>query len=223
MEDVAALETSGVTTRLILRYVREHGGGEPAVEDLLRRADVPHGVAELEDESRWVSYDTRIRLFRAAVDVLDDPECTFRMGATALRSGLNHSLILLLRALGTPRQVYRQLPRAVPKFSTTSTMEVLESGATSATLRYTLHDGYEHSRLDCRYAQGLIGSVPEIFGLPPATVQHHECESDGAAACVYELRWTRPSRLPWRRLRQSGDPELVALRGQLQALQFAAY
>jgi diguanylate cyclase (GGDEF)-like protein len=221
-EDVVALETSGVTTRLILRYVREHGGGEPAVEELLRRADVPHDVTELEDESRWVSYDTRIRLFEAAVRVLDDPDCTFAMGATSLRLGLNHSLILLLRALGSPSQVYRQLPRAVPKFSTTSTMEVLESGATSVTLRFRLHDGYLHSRLDCQYAQGLISSVPEIFGLPAASVEHLECESDGAPACIYALRWARRSRLPWRRFGRSPDPELVALRGQLQALQSAA-
>jgi diguanylate cyclase (GGDEF)-like protein len=218
---VTALETSGVTTRLIMRYVREHGG-EPAVHELLRRARVPYELADLDDESRWVSYDTRIRLFEAAVEVLGDPDCTFAMGATSLRTGMNHSLILLLRALGTPRQVYRQLPRSVPKFSTTSTMEVLELTTTQATLSFRLHDGYPHSRLDCRYAQGLISMVPEIFGLRPATVVHEACQSDGSPACVYELRWARRSRLPWRRGGQAHDPELVALRGQLQALQFAA-
>lgn len=218
---MSAHETSGVTTGLVLRCVSARGGPS-AVDRLLRRADVPHDAQELQDVSGWVSYDTRIRLFEAAAEVLDDPRCTFSMGATALRSGLNHSLVLLLRALGTPRQVYRQLPRSVPKFSTTSTMEVVECGATYATLRYRLHEGYVHSRLDCLYAQGLISTVPEIFGLPTATVVHEECESDGAPACVYHLTWARRSRWPFRRRRGAVDPELVALRGQLEALQSAA-
>ena len=90
----------------------------------------------------------------------------YRVGASALQSGLAHSLVMLLRAMGTPRQVFRQLPRAVAKFSTTSTMEIVESGATSATIRFTLHPGFAHSRLDCIYAQGLITTVPTVFGLP---------------------------------------------------------
>jgi diguanylate cyclase (GGDEF)-like protein len=219
---VVPRETSGVTTQLILGYVAERGGAE-AVEALLQRAGVPDTAEELQDESRWVSYDTRIRLFEAAVEVLDDPRCTFEMGATSLRIGINFSLVLVLRALGSPRQVYRQMPRSVPKFSTTSTMEILECGPTSAVFRYRLHDGYRHSRLDCLYAQGLMSMVPEIFGLPPAELVHDECESDGAPACVYHLRWRQRSRLPFRRRKEAKeDPELLALRGQLQKLQSAA-
>jgi hypothetical protein len=186
---------------------------------------VPHPLAELEDEARWVSYDTRVRLFEAAVEVLGDPRAPYAMGASALRSGLNPSLVLLLRALGSPRQVYRQLPRAVPKFTTTSTMEVVESGPTSATLRYRLHEGYVHSRLDCEYAQGLISMVPEIFGLPPATLVHAECEAEGHPACVYHLTWARRRRLRLGRARvqaASEDHELLALRRQFEALQSAA-
>ncbi len=211
-----------MTTRLILSYVEERGG-EGALDALLRLADVPESRAELQDETRWVSYTTRIRLFEAAVEVLRDPNCPFTMGATALRDGLNHSVVLVLRALGSPRQVYRQLPRSVPKFSTTSTMELIECGSNHAAFRYTLHEGYEHSRLDCLYAQGLIGMVPNIFGLPAAEIRHDECESDGAPACIYHLRWAERSRLPFRRRRAGQqDPELVALRGQLQKLQSTA-
>jgi diguanylate cyclase (GGDEF)-like protein len=214
-------ETSGVTTQLILGYVRERGG-DAAVGELLRRAGVSETRDELEDESRWTSYATRIRLFEAAVEVLDDPRCTYEMGATSLRLGLSHSVVLVLRALGSPRQVYRQLPRSVPKFSTTSTMEIVECDADSAVFRYTLHEGYPHSRLDCLYAQGLMTVVPVIFGLPSAELVHDECEADGAPACVYRLRWRHRSRWPFRRRATQEDPELRALRGQLQKLQSAA-
>ncbi|WP_040338733.1 sensor domain-containing diguanylate cyclase [Candidatus Blastococcus massiliensis] len=217
-----ARETSGATTGGVLRYVRSTAG-ESAVADLIRQADVPASAAELDDQSRWWSYDTRIRLFAAATAVLGDPDAMFKVGAAALQTGLAHSLVILLRTMGSPRQVFGKLPRAVQKFSTTSTMEVLEAGGTSATIRYRLHDGYPHSRLDCRYTQGLLSTVPVIFSLPPADIVHEECQSDGFDACVYQVAWARRSRLPWRRRgTPTVDPELHALRGQLQILQSAA-
>jgi diguanylate cyclase (GGDEF)-like protein len=214
-------ETSGVTTALLMSYLREHGG-DAAVAETLRRAGVPFTAAELSEPATWTGYDTRVRLFAAATEVLDDPDAMFRMGAESLRNGMNATVVLLVRAMGSPRQVYARLPRAVTNFSTTSTMTVLSSDATSATIRYELHDGYAHSRLDCDYARGLISMVPTIFGLAPARVVHEECESSGAEACLYHLSWDRRLR-PWRRRgAPATDPEITALRSQVRSLQSAA-
>ncbi|MGY1771471.1 diguanylate cyclase domain-containing protein [Blastococcus sp. SYSU D00813] len=213
-------ETSGVTTALVLAYVREHGG-DAAVDEVLRRAGTALGAEELSLPSRWTSYETRIRLFTAATEVLGDPETMFRVGAESLGRGMNPAVVLLVRALGSPRQVYRKLPRAVGNFSTTSTMEIVTADASSATIRYRLHEGYRHSRLDCDYARGLIGMVPTVFGMRPATVVHEECESDGSPACVYHLTWDRRPRW-WRGGGAGRDAELAALRGQLRSLQSAA-
>ncbi|MFW3172221.1 diguanylate cyclase domain-containing protein [Geodermatophilus sp. CPCC 206100] len=211
-------ETSGATTSLVLGYVRAQAG-DAAVEDVLRRAGVPCTAEELSRASSWTSYDTRIRLFTAATEVLGDPDAMFRVGRAALSHCMHPALVLLVRAMGSPRHVFRQLPRAIAMFSTTSTMEVLEVGARSATVRFRLRPGYVHSRLDCAYAQGLISTVPAIFGLPPAEVRHSECESDGHPGCLYQLTWQRHRR--WRR-RPVSAPELTALRDQVRILQAAA-
>ena len=212
-------ETSSVTTRLVLGYVRERAGDD-AVARVLAAADVPHSLAELEDPSRWVSYETRIRLFEAVVEVLGDRLAMLDVGASVVSSTVNPSLLLLIRALGSAAQVYRQLPRAVSTFSTTSTMTVLESGSTSATLRFSLHEGHVPSRLDCDYARGLIGTVPEVFGLPAAHVVHDECQAAGAPACVYHVTWSRRRRFS--RGRRGDDVEVLALRQQLHDLQSAS-
>jgi diguanylate cyclase (GGDEF)-like protein len=215
-------ETSPATMTALLQYVRSQGG-DAAVAATLDRAGLRLTVAELTDPAHWSSYDTRVRLFAAATAVLGDPAAMFQVGATALTSGLPPSVVLLLRAMGSPRQVFRRLPSAVPKFTTTSTMEVVESGSTHATMSYRLHAGYLHSPLDCQYAQGLLTIVPTVFGLPPARIVHDECESDGHPACIYHLTWDRRARLPWRRGRRADAAvELTALRGQLRGLQSAA-
>jgi diguanylate cyclase (GGDEF)-like protein len=216
-----ARETSGATTGLVLGYVRARAG-EAAVGEVLRRAGVSSTAEQLASAAHWTSYDTRIRLFAAATEVLGDPETMFRVGREGLSHGMNPALVLVVRAMGSPQQVYRQLPRAVAKFSTTSTMEIVEIGAGHATIRFTLHPGYAHSRLDCDYARGLIEMVPAIFGDAPADVLHNECESDGHPACVYHLTWAHRGR--WRRRRRAPEvtSELQALREQLRILQSAA-
>ena len=217
-----ARETASSTTGLVVAYTRAHRG-EAALSTLLAAADVPFTVEELCDPSRWFSYDTRIRLFEAAVETFDDPHVTYDMGASALQHGLPAGLVLLVRAVGSPRRAYAQLPSAVSKFSTTSTMVLMDAGPTHAVLDFRLHEGYEHSRLDCRYAQGLIGGVPAFFGAPNAHVAHPACESDGAPSCVYQVTWRRRERT-WRpgRRRSSGEVERTALRAQLRTLQSSA-
>lgn len=215
-------ETSSATTRLVLGFVRD-AKGDVGVAQVLERAALPETLDVLESDSHWVSYDARIALFQAAVEVLGDRRAMFDIGASVMRQSVSPSLVLLLRALGSPAQVFRSLPRAVSKFSTTSTMRILEAGRTHATIRYQLHEGYVHSRLDCQYAQGLFTVVPTLFGLPAAKVVHDECESDGAEACVYHVTWARRSR--WRRRAAEAATdvaELTALRAQLHELLSAA-
>jgi len=214
-----ARETSSATTRLVLEYVRSRAG-EAAVARVVELADVPHSLEALEDPSHWVSYDVRCRLFGAAVEVLGDPRAMIEVGASLFTTSVSPSLLLLVRAVGSAAQVYRQLPRAVSKFSTTSTMTVLEAGRTAATIRFQLHEGYTPSRLDCDYARGLISTVPVVFGLPPAHVVHEACQAFGDPACIYYVTWSRRHR--WSRGRRADDAELIALRQQLSDLQSAS-
>ncbi|MGY2085511.1 diguanylate cyclase domain-containing protein [Blastococcus sp. SYSU DS0539] len=217
-----ARETSGATMGGVLGYVRRHAGDD-AVAAVLARAGLTHLAGQLEDQSRWWSYDTRIALFTAATEVLGDPDTMFRIGADATRSGLAHSLLLVLRALGSPGQVFRHLPRTAAKFTTVSTMELRELTATSASLAITLAEGYPHSELDCAYARGLAVTVPTIFGLPPGVLAHAECMGGGPRTCTYRVTWARRSRFPRRRRHAPATgPELAALRGQLRTLQSAA-
>lgn len=217
-------ETSATTIRLTLRYVQDRRGPQ-GVAEVLRRAGLPDDLAVRADDAGWFGYDERIRLFEAATAVVGDPRTMFHVGATALEHGISPGLVLLLRSLGSPQEVYRQLPRVLPKLTTTSVMETPRPAQDRVTVTSGLRPGYRPSRLNCLFAEGLLAAVPAVFGLPEARVEHHDCQADGAGACVYEVRWQPWSRLPWRRRRyaeRAAEQELDALRRQLTALQSTA-
>ena len=197
-------ETSGATTRLILKYVRTHLG-EPAVDELLRLAGDRLPAAELEDERTWSSYATKLALFEAAAALTGHDDIGRRVGAAVLAHEVTGPVRRVLVALGSPSQVLRRVALATPKFTTTATMATERVGATDGRVTYRLHDGYPPSRFDCDYTQGLLSQVPTVFGLPAADVAHEACQVEGADACVYEVRWDKRHRFSRRRLDQRHD------------------
>ena len=220
--DLEARETASTTISLLLQHVRSHGG-DAAVLEVLSRAGVTQDSGCLQKASSWVSYDTRIRLFEAATAVLDDPKTMFAVGAEATTGDIHPVLVQLLSVLASPSAIYRQLPRMVPKFTTTSTIDSMSVGKNTATVIYRLHEGHVPSRLDCQYAQGLFSAVPLVFGLSPARVSHPKCQSDGYDACEYVLSWSM--RVHWwslRRRKRLLEDALAVLRDKVRDVQMAA-
>jgi signal transduction histidine kinase len=209
----SARETAGITTALIVRYVRSHGG-DGAVEQMRRIAGESRPVAELEDETRWSTYDQKIALFQAAAQVLQDRLVARHIGETIIETNVGGGLKLLLRTLGSPQQVLRRVPKVTRRLSTVCTVDAREVEKNRAVVTYRLHDGLIPSRLDCDYNIGLLSQVPVLFGLRPASVVHDECQVRGAPECVYRLRWTTRSRLPWRARKK----RFADLEGQLTSL-----
>lgn len=193
MEQQEPRETAGTTTRLIIDYVRRHGG-ESAVHRMLAEAGERRPLSALEDEGNWSSYDAKIRLFEAAARLTGQPDVARRIGEGALASSVGGSVKLLIGLVGSPAQVARGIARAHSKFSTAAEMTALTTGPTSAIIRYRLHDAYRPSVHDCEYTIGLLTQIPVLFGQPPATVQHDVCQVRGAEACLYAVTWDRRRR-----------------------------
>jgi diguanylate cyclase (GGDEF)-like protein len=214
-------DASNLTIALILGYVRERGG-EAAVERVLSIAGEARPMAELVDEGRWSSYEQKLRLFEAAITVLDDPETPRLVGETVLEQQTGTAIRLMLRALGSPASVCRSVAKASAKFSTNYTCVALSVGREGAVISNRLHEGYEPNIIDCQYTTGLLSQIPALFGLEPAVVEHEECQVRGAPACIYTLRWRARRRLPWKRRQDRVayvEEELRLLTERYEALQ----
>jgi hypothetical protein len=212
-----ARETAGLTTSLLLAYVRRHGGVS-AVDDMLRIADVEDQADSLADEHSWTSYACKVALLEAAASVLGQPDIGRRLGEHVLDERVGASLQFALRVLGSPSMLLRSMPRTASRFSTAATTEAIEVHRTGGVIRYRVLDGHRPARVDCEYTQGLLTRIPVLFGLPPAVIRHRECQVRGAEACIYELSWSRYRRLRNRRDASFRNAEDVVLE-QLRVLQ----
>lgn len=180
---------SGLTSRLILAYVEREAGGQ-AVERMLARAGLSDVEERLRDENHWFSYETKLALWSAAEEVLDDPEIAERVGASVLDLSVGGGLKHTLRALGTPAFVYGNVVRANAKFNWAHQLVVIEKGDARVRMRYTDVAGVGYHRYDCAYTKGLLTTVPQLFGLPPAHVEHPVCGAHGGSCCEFDVRWS---------------------------------
>jgi diguanylate cyclase (GGDEF)-like protein len=180
---------SGLTSRLILVYVEREAGGQ-AAKRMLAKAGLADAEAELRDENHWFSYETKIRLWRAAEEELEDESVAEHVGASVLDLAVAMRLKRTLRALGTAAFVYGNVARANSKFNWAHQLEVLEKHSTSVRMRYSDLAGVGYHRYDCEYTKGLLTTVPKLFGLPSAQVVHLKCGASGGECCEFDVRWT---------------------------------
>ena len=180
---------SGLTSRLILTYVEREAGAQ-AVKRMLARAGLSDAEERLRDENYWFSYETKLALWSAAEEVLGDPEIAEHVGSAAIdlsvATGLKHSL----RALGTPAFVFGNVVRANAKFNWAHELVLLQRSPGYVRMRYSDIAGVGYHRYDCDYTKGLLATVPQLFGLPPASVTHPLCGARGDGCCEFEVRWT---------------------------------
>ncbi|HEY3774400.1 MAG TPA: sensor domain-containing diguanylate cyclase [Solirubrobacteraceae bacterium] len=189
-------------------------GGDVAVESLLRRAGSSRGRAYLCDIANWIAHDEAIALLRAGATVTHHPSFARAVGEdSGLRLGAS-PVAAVLRSLGSPEAVYRTVAVTAQKYSTVSTLEVVDCGPGQATIAARGVEGFPRSAEHCAWTQGLIATVPLLFGLQPAAVVHETCAAYGADSCHYDVRWAAGPAVDTDR----SDEQLEMLRDQLDAM-----
>lgn len=163
--------------------------GEEGVEALLERSGSKRSAAYLDDLTNWISFDETMALFKAGRELTGDADIARHVGEETLAQHAGTPVATLMRSLGSPEEIYRQITQAGSKFTTASVLVATDVSPGHAVLTERACDGFNRSREHCDWAKGLISQPTVLFGLPPATVTETSCQVDGADACVYEVTW----------------------------------
>jgi len=206
-------------TAVLLARV-EACGGSDAVGELMRRAGVERSVEYLTDTANWICYDEAVALWRAGAAVTHHPQFARVVGEDAAKRLNGSSVAALLRSLGSPEAVYRQIAESASKFGTVSKLEAVDVGPGYAEIEAVAVGGFPRSAEHCAWTCGLLTQPTVLFGLPPATVEHEQCAAFGASRCTYRITWTLDERPLVEAGSENGglQAELAAMRERLQSM-----
>ncbi len=180
--------------------------GDRAVRQLLAGAGIEPSAVD--NETGWVSQLAAKRALRAVADLLGRDAIRHRGDWVTHPEALG-VLVRMLRAAERPVDAYRYLAQNAREATRVGTWEMDEPAGDKSkrpgdvtrvklTYRWRTDAGdeppdrsdAEGEELLCDARAAELASMPRIWGLDDALVQHDSCIAKGADACVYDVRWT---------------------------------
>ena len=181
-------DVSGAVTSVIVRYVRNKCGDKGLLR-MLQLAGECRPIEVLRDPFTWSSYSETMALISAAAQVCADNDISIHLGEEMLRQYDGTDVASLLRSLGSPAEVLKNVTAAAAKFFTVSSLEALEVGDAHAIVRAVGLPGHRRDAVLCDFTKGLLSQVPVLFGLIPAVITESECAARGGRFCLYSVGW----------------------------------
>ncbi|MEE2829769.1 MAG: adenylate/guanylate cyclase domain-containing protein [Myxococcota bacterium] len=179
-------EINSKLLRPMLRFYRQQFG-QSALDRLA--ADLGTSLAVLEDPDRWFSTECFKQLHAAMTTATGDPDIVYKAGRAITRPGVMGPERALIRALLSVRSVLKNWPGIAARYQakTDWSIQLKARGHATAIFR---KDAESSDDIElCRNRAGTFESIPELFELPPARVEHPECIHRGDEHCRYEIRW----------------------------------
>ena len=195
-----------------LLAVVHQSAGDDGVAQVLAAAGERRSAADLERPDGWSSYLQGLALFRAAADVLGDPDIGRKAGVEVFRRYAGTEVLALLRSIGSPGEMIRAYPAISAKQSTITRAEVVEVGESHGLISVTSPE-ITRVAFFCGYTVGALSQFPVLFGMEPAEVEEVECQTRGDPRCLIRVSWD-----PTSSVEASLEHEVVMLREQILVL-----
>jgi eukaryotic-like serine/threonine-protein kinase len=179
--------------------------GERAVQQLLAGAGIDPSAVD--NETGWVSQLAAKRALVGVASLLGRDAIRHR-GEWATHPESLGVLVRMLRTSHRPVDAYHYLAQNAREVTRVGTWSIEELGVKRALgskvegvkMTYrprgegsddsTERSSREGDELLCDARAGELASVPNIWGLPDAKVDHETCLTRGGDCCVYDVSWT---------------------------------
>jgi hypothetical protein len=176
----------------LLRLRDERGDG--AVRTLLATVGVPPTLVD--DDSAWLSVAAARRTLAALNAALGEGALASR-GTWMTHPETLGAYVRLLRVASMPEDAYRYLAANSAESTRIGSYELEHSEHGKAELVYRPRpelDADQSDPLLCLTRRAELASVPRIWGLGEATIEHDVCLAKGGTECRYRVRWHAPRR-----------------------------
>ncbi len=174
----------------LLRLRDERGDG--AVRTLLATVGVPPSLVD--DDSAWLSLAAARRVLAALNTALGENALLSR-GTWMTHPETLGAYVRLLRVASMPEDAYRYLAANSAESTRIGSYELEHSDHGKAELVYRPRPELEAEQSDpllCMIRRAELSSVPRIWGLGEATIEHDVCLAKGGHECRYKVRWSAP-------------------------------
>ncbi len=171
----------------LLRLREERG--DPAVRALLSSVGIPQSV--IDSDTGWISVAAARRALSALASAFGTDALESR-GQWMTHPEVLGAYVRMLRVAAGPADAYRYLAANHSESTRVGNYNLISAGRRSVELSYVARPEVESDQNDpllCLARRAELVSIPRIWGLPEASLEHRLCIAEGASECRYLLEW----------------------------------
>ncbi len=147
----------------------------------------------LQDEGSWFSVDFADRFYEELVKRTGDSNLAYKAGHFIHEVSASPIMYRLIRGMMEPGFVFRLLTRFSGHFTKAARFHIVSVGRSSAQVESIPVGDFSERPYMCENRRGMLEGVPQVFGLPAASIHESECLHRGGQKCSYHLKWRRLS------------------------------
>lgn len=147
----------------------------------------------IQNEHNWVSFNYYKEFFDKLVDYTKDTKSPFVAGTyTASRKAYGLLQVYFTR-LASIKQIYKLVAMSVSRYGKVADWKIVSLKNNNAILELRYFSQFKQSENNCQNIQGQLASIPTVYGMPLAIINHPKCEVNGDDCCLYEVSWINPA------------------------------
>jgi class 3 adenylate cyclase len=148
----------------------------------------------IESDDNWFDIDLSDRFYDAAVAATGDPDLAYKVGMYIITAASKGIPGRIAQSLLSPSVAFKNIAKLTEPYTKASAFEPVRVINGRAVIRALILNRQQDRPYICRNRQGILESVPTMFGCAKLPSVHSVCIYTGGPYCEYELSWREPFR-----------------------------
>ena len=152
-------------------------------------------ISLLAYEDTWVDQKFADQFYESIVTLTGDKNIAQKVGRFSIDDFAKGITGRVVSGLLSPASVYRDIKRIAAQYSKAASLipDKVDTKHNLARIHTELAPGCNEKPYQCQNRLGILESIPTVFNLPNAVVEHPFCIHQGDKECVYIVKWIEPS------------------------------
>lgn len=170
---------------------QELGWSQSEIDHLFQISGTDSSVLDFDDN--WFSQELADVFHNNLVRLTGDADIAYKVGVYTTHHSAQGIVGRVMTGFLSPAGAYRNVTFLASQYSKAAILTAEEVGYNHATVKSVPAPGCVEKPYQCRNRLGILESIPTLFNLPKAVIDHSKCIHKGDESCEYKIMWIEKS------------------------------
>lgn len=174
--------------RVYIAYLVTHlGWSQKKIDSLFKACNSDASV--LSYENNWFDQQFADTFYSTVLKMTGITDIAYRVGTYIIDESAKGITGRVISSFLSPEKAYKNIGSIAAQYSKGADIVPVYVDNNTAKIRSIPAPGCAEKTYQCSNRMGMLESIPTLFNLPKAVINHDICKHRGANYCEYDIRW----------------------------------